>query len=314
MRHVLKKLIIFLAVSIGLSLSAFAAGNETVDTRLEIVSQTPQVDSIVLDDVDNTADSVIDLTPNATELVSCSGAVSDPDGYLDLVNLTARIYSSGIGTSAPAFEGGDDNITYYTNTSCDLSTMTVDGAFNCTFNMQFYATNATWTCNVNVTDFAGNSNTTGLNATRDVDDLIAINIQNGTIDFGQRSLNTNYSADTNISVFNEGNVQLDLQLDAYEENATGPSQYDSDSAFNCTVGQVPVQNLRFNTTFNGNYDGSLEMTQAGFSNYNAFDFNHQTAGRFPTSTLTHWAVGIPTTGLSGICTGRIIYVALASGG
>jgi hypothetical protein len=313
MRHVLKKFIIFLAVSIGLSLTAFAAGNETVDTRIEIISTTPVVESIVLDDVDNTTDSVIDLSPNATELVNCYGFVNDTDGLTDLINLTARIYSSGIGTSAPGFESADTNLTSYTNTSCDLSQMTTNGFFNCTFNMQFYATNTTWTCNVNVTDFAFNSNTTGLNATRDVDDLIAIDITNGTIDFGQRSLNTNYTADTNITVHNEGNIQLDLQLDAYEANATG-TVYDSASAFNCTVGQVPVENLRFNTTFNGVYDGSLSMSQGGFTTYNTFDFNHQTAGRFPTSTLTHWAVGIPTTGLSGICTGRIIYVALASGG
>ncbi|MFW6230566.1 MAG: hypothetical protein ACOC32_00925 [Nanoarchaeota archaeon] len=309
----LKKLMFFSVVLLGLSVSAYAAGNETVDSRLEVVSTTPVVESITLDDLDDVTGNSIDLTPNATERLNCYGYVNDTDGFGDLRELNATIYASGIGTQAHGV--ADDNLTHYTNTSCDLSSLNVDGFFNCSFNMWFYATNTTWTCSVNVTDFAYNLNSTGLNDTTPVEDLVAINIDDATVDFGPRSLNTNSSADTNVSVWNEGNVALDLDVDAYEANATiDGTEFDSSYAFNCSTGQIDVGNLRFNNTYNADYDTSLSMSQTGFSRFSGFDMAHTTAGINPTRQLTHWAIGLPETGIAGLCTGRIIYVALASGG
>ena len=151
MRHMLIKLMLCSVVIFGLSLSAYAAENETVDTILTLVSTAPFVEQIYLDDLDNTTDAQIDLSPNATELVNCYGNVNDTDGYADLRNVTATIYSSGVGTTA--YSGGEDPLHRYQNESCTLDFMN-DGFFNCTFDVQYYAQNTTWTCGVNVKDFA----------------------------------------------------------------------------------------------------------------------------------------------------------------
>lgn len=307
MRHMLKKLVIFSVVVIGLSQLTIAAENETVDSIVRIINQAPYVVNITLDDNDIMFDNEIDLSPNATEAVSCYGYVNDTNGYDDLLSVSANIYAA----SSQAYNVGDAYIDHYSNSSCFMNGL--DGYFNCSFNVMFYAENSTWTCAVNVTDTQLGSNTTSLNDTADVLDLVAIDILNSTLDFGTRALGTTTPTELNVSIMNEGNIEIDLQLDAYEQNYTG-NQYDNAYAFNCTLGELPVDYLRFNATANGLYAGSTSMTQAGLTDISNFDMPHQTTGTIPYEQGSYWAVGLPSSGLSGTCTGRVIYVALASGG
>jgi len=112
---------------------------------------------------------------------------------------------------------------------------------------------------------------------------------------------------TQIYIFNEGNVQLDLELDAF--NQTGNYGDNSNQAFNCTAGTIPIGNLRYNDTQAGTYAGSTQMIQNDGVSVD-FNLNHQTVDDAdPSSQASWWSIGVPAAGISGTCNGQIIFIA-----
>lgn len=299
-------MVLFMAMSVS------AAKNETIDTFLNVTGNRPNT-TIEVNEAGDSGDELVSLNENATQLISCWGTADDLDGLNDLQDLQAWLFAE-----SSFRDDADNRSVHYTNTTCDLSTLTVDGAWNCTFNVPYYAENSTWTCAVNISDKGGVYNDT-INDTVVFEDLLSLDVHNTTLDFGTKAVNVNDSSTSyEVLVHNLGNVQIDLQVDAYEANATvDGTEIQSDSAFNCSVGQIPVNYLAFNTTETvNNYATATHLSGPGLSPIVQFDLDHREDDGspgflYPTNRSSFWGVGVPD-GVAGTCHGRIIYVGVPS--
>lgn len=297
---------IFLLVS--LSIGVFANNNETVDTILNIHGNIPN--STIFFAVDGSEDyESIMLEPNQTTLLSCWGTAFDLDGMDDLNNLTAVIYSDSVNRF------GDENLSVlYRNDTCDTTNLKTTGDWNCTFSVQYFAEPTDWTCIINLTNMDLEFYNDTINTTSIVEDLVALEVHNKTIDFGTRAVGEEYDAETEVLFYNTGNVVLDLMLDAFNRSSTFID--DSTQSFNCSIGSIPVENLRFSLTPSNPYDdpGSIPMNATGATDSQPVGLAPQFGGSgslLPTSESTYWAIGIPMN-IAGVCTGHIMYIGLSA--
>ena len=301
-----------------LALSVSASGNDTVDSIMNLAGNIPT--STIFFAVDGEAGGTpIELTPNATTTLSCWGVAEDLDGLdaLDDTSFSTVIYAD----SENRFS--DPNLTtVYRNDSCDVSGLTVDGTWNCTYQVQYFAEPSDWTCAINLTNnpvtVQGQPNVyynDTINTTTTVEELIALYVHNRTVDFGLRAVDTNYTADTSVRVYNEGNVNLDLDLAAFNSSSTFEDA--STQAMNCTIGFIPVNYMRFSLVENADdASGDLVSMVAGVaapgvdSSSNTFDLAPRDDGQgtlLPTFGTTYWAPAIPLN-TAGACTGRLMYI------
>lgn len=306
----IRKLVLFVVMLSMMSLVVFA-NNETVDSILTLYGNYPTTTVILEESGYSVIDNSIDLVPNATKSVNCHGSADDLDGVTNIASVEAWLYAES------SVKGTDNNESFhYTNTSCDYNFAGGVQAWNCSFNVYYFAENSTWTCGVNITDNDGFVNSSA-NDTAIIEDLVSLDVHNATVDFGNLIVGTDYASDTSVLVYNTGNVVLDLSLDAF--NSSSVYADDNDESFNCSIGSIPVGNLRFSLSNGQSYaslSGNGNMTDIGSKGTFGLQLDHQygidgTGGTFlPTSDDTWWAIGIPTN-IAGTCTGRIMYIAEA---
>ena len=285
-----------LLVNLILTSSALAAINETGDTTLTITSSIPSISTVELNDI-STGDNQIDLNPATVRELNCWGTATDPDGLEDINSVWAVIYGA---TSSPGAADFDDD--HYTNNSCDYDNST--GNYNCTFpDVQFYAVNGTWTCLVNVSDFSGNTNTS--NDTASISELLAIDIPDATeIDFGSVAVGT-ASGEHSVTVENEGNVPMDIDVDAYRDNNNTADT----NGMNCSVGFIPTTNFNTSLTSGSSY---IMLLGPSIQTLDA-DFAEATGnGQVPTTDIVYLVVEVPSAGVAGDCDGTIFFGASTS--
>ena len=296
-------LIMFLLL-VSLSVNVLANNNETIETVMNITGNIP-TSTIFFAVAGEPHTGEISLEPNQTTLLSCWGEAFDLDGLDDLADLSSVIFADSSSRFAP-----DNESVHYTNNSCDTSTWNDDGLWNCTYVVQYYAEPSEWTCAINITNTDPQYYNDTINTTAEVNELVALEVHNKTVDFGLRAVGVNYTADTEVVVYNTGNVVLDLQLDA--ANMTeDPFDLDSPHAFNCSIGVIPVTYLRFSTDFDTPYLSSVPMVESGATAAQTFGLAPQVGGNVvsdaPTFDSTFWAPAIPMN-IAGTCTGRIMYI------
>ena len=295
---------------VSLAVNVSASGNDTVDSIMNLEGNIPT--STIFFAVDGEDDTgSIELAPNATTTVSCWGVADDLDGISALGSVHSVIYAE----SGDRFGENNDSIVYHNN-SCDTSAWDLgSGEWNCTFSVQYYAEPSDWTCAVNITNHPVTLGTgedvtfynDTINTTSTVEEIVALSVHNRTVDFGLRAVGKNYSADTSVLVYNEGNINLDLQLDAFNSSST--FEDDSDQAMNCTIGYVPTEYMRFSLVENQEYLDAVPMSVAGATSTQELGLAPQVFGNddLPTSAFTYWAPGIPEN-IAGVCTGRLMYI------
>ena len=301
-----KSMFMLVLLFFALATSVFATNNETVDSILSLTGNIPNSTIFFAVDGEEHTGSIT-LLPNQTTTLSCWGQAFDLDGYDDLNNLTTVIFADSSSRFAP-----DNTSVHYTNNSCDMTFWNVDGRWNCTYTVQYYAEPSEWTCAINITNTDEQYYNDTINVTSTVEDLVALEIHNKTVDFGLRAVGENYTADTEIVVYNTGNVVLDVALDAF--NASSVFTDDSDQAFNCSIGVIPVEYLRFSLNSGEDYLNSVPMVAAGATGVQALGLAPQFGGNLvadaPTFASTYWAPAIPVN-IAGTCTGRIMYIGSA---
>jgi hypothetical protein len=282
--------------------------NDNNDTvfNIQFTSNYPQIASVELEDNVSAPINEILLSPNETVKVWCNGTATDADGFPDLNLVQGILYAN-----SSTLEAQDNRSVHYTDTNCNTATFNTDGAFSCEFDVYFYAQPVDWTCFVNVSDFKGSTNNS--NDTSQVLELLAIDISPTVLDFG--SLQRGYESGTNdfvLDVWNLGNVVFDIIVDTY--NATPGS----DQAMDCTTGQIPTTNIRFNETANVDYSVKVPVPPAGGLQV---DFNHipqrGSVAIQGTSKGSYWGIEIPSQGvdnggIGGSCSGIIRYEAVSN--
>ena len=290
-----------------LSCSVLAYDNDNVSTTVLLTGNIP-TSTIEINEHNDSGDELIALSPNATTLVACWGVANDLDGLSDLSDVDAWLFDN-VNASRNVT---DNESIHYRNTTCDISNLQITGAWNCTFEVQYYALNSTWECSVNITDIDSQYYNDSINDTIVIEELLAIEIGNSTVDFGLRAIDVQYNADLPVLVYNEGNVGLDVQLDAWEANATSGDEVNSDFGFNCTIGQVPITGLVFSLDYDVVFGSATPMVASGPTATEEMNLSAQIGGSgsiLPTNSSSYWGFYV-VAGSAGICNGVIQYIAV----
>jgi hypothetical protein len=304
--------------------------NQTVTTKVYVWNTEPVLNSVVI-----TPDPIV-LSADSTAQVNCTGNFFDYNGWQDVgINgsVNATLYHVGLSNaSAP-----DDNNFHYTNNSCvgntscsQVNTQSLNGTngtCTCTFNVEYYAINGTWACNMTIRDAGINitdpSRKMTFNAskvgTAYLAELIGLNMPS-EINFGNLSV-TEVSTWIVENITNTGNIEINISAYAFggdNESAAGANS----TVMLCALGNITHGYMRyttingtdfskmFNITFNSTnpppiYNGNL----TNFSQLSIpirTNDNSTTLGEDVNQTF--WRLEVPLS-VGGNCNGTIVFSA-----
>jgi hypothetical protein len=301
--------IVIFSVLLGATLSGSSAmsqstnvTNQTVLAKVNVSNTEPTLFRVELR-VNGTSAPPIDPVPNEITLVICNGSFTDPNGFDDIVNVSATFFEVITGSNA-----ADDNNNHYTNDSCGACTVTPNsdnnnGSCLCQFPVQYYANSGNWQCNMTINDTEAigstlNSSVITLNG------VIGIDVETAVIDYGNLSVLAT-SDPIRENVTNTGNIPINITVRGYggDNESTGENvSMVCDSGSNITF-----DNSRYypgnNTPFSDMYNLTNQTKQI---------FNLTIPQRTDdvnignSSNSTFWRLYIPL-GPVGLCNGTIIF-------
>jgi hypothetical protein len=288
--------IFLLSLLMCIVLASFVVAEDGT-TEVNITNSAPTILTVELNDA-STGDDSMNLTAATTTVIYCNGTATDADGDSDIALVQSELWSN-----ASNYGAVDNPTNHYTNASCAYAS----GVFSCEYYVQFYADPAEWACNVTAIDSYSDNGSLSDNATMQA--LVALDIPDAThIDFGDLAIGENTSDGSfNITFENEGNVELDIELDAWETNGIQTSS----NSMNCTVGNIGITYFRASLS-QGLFNTYTSMSASG-PDYTLFESNltRQTTGVTPTNDTIFLGLEIPT-GVGGHCTGVVSVVGLQS--
>ncbi len=268
--------------------------NTTVWMKLNVSNVAPTVRNVNLYDSNHPANIV--LEQGTTHTIVCNATINDTNGYGDIATVNASLYKYS------EYGPGDvnDNNFKYANTSCNqyATSGVVDAFYTCQFEVEYYAYNGTWRCNVTAIDSSDATNNSADDD--DIDSLFAINLSNTTISFGElEPMNT--SEDRELNVTNFGNMNLTISLRAYGE-VEG-----DDWAMNCSTGNISLDYERFSLD-SGTAWGSMTPVTNTFADINGLTVYQRTDDSDDDHTdshnATYWKIKAPL-GTKGVCNGTL---------
>jgi len=238
-------------------------------------------------------DQNITLVAGSTKFVTCNATIRDWNGYNDLSNVNATMYYY-LNSSGQA----DDANEHYTNASC-IETAN-DGQYlanySCGFDVQYFANNGTWYCNMSVIDNSGfvasNETNTTINA------LYALNVTD-VIDYGNLSL-LEYSDNITATVTNFGNSAINVSVLGY-----GATEGDGIGLV-CNQGtNITVDNERFSGSL---VDWTLKTPLSATNQDMNITLFQQQSDVTPVTYDTYWQLYVPPNPF-GVCTGTVRFTA-----
>ncbi|MDD9953410.1 MAG: hypothetical protein OXR66_03675 [Candidatus Woesearchaeota archaeon] len=263
------------------------SGNEgaslTFNLTLEVYYPEPNV----------SVESAIVLTAGSVRTVECNASVVDLDGEANIVNASSIFHIDSVAPGAP-----DDANDHYTNSTCsEVAAFGNEKNFTCTFDVQYFALNGTWLCNVTAYDVEG-LNATAVD-TAVVDPLYALNVTDTLMNFGDLSGN-DISANISQNVSNIGNQQINVTVYGY-----GGSLGDN-NAFSCATDNVSVEHMRFAVNITAGY--SEKEALSGSLQQLRLSIPKQTVLGSPSMNTSYWQVQIPLNVSDiGVCNGTIVF-------
>lgn len=289
--------VILICLAILLAPTLYA---DVVDTSAEVVNSPPVASSAV---INNGFD--VTLTEGTNTSVLGTVIITDNNGCPDILGVNGTFYRSAVGVT-----GADDLNNHYSslcvsNGDCSGSA-DITETFNCTFELVYYAdpTDAgsiyetdEWFFNALPYD---NVSGTADNASVEMSTLTALSITT-SIDFGGLALGANTGAtNQDTTIINTGNEGIDVSVDGY-------GTVDGDGlAMNCTIGNISVNYIEYDvSTFT--YGGGTQLSDSA-SDVD-LDIAQRTDGE--SSELLYWGLGLPSSGLSGTCSGRVQAIAVS---
>ena len=275
--------------------------NVTVTTFVNITHSKPEVLNVTVYEAINLSNRNITINAGSTKTVYCNATLRDWDGFNDITKVNATLYYMPT-SNHTAF---DNNNSHYTNSTCTLNgtgPIGYLGWFICSFDVQYFANNGTWSCNMTIVN-SWNYTNYGSNTTIFYP-VYALNVTDG-IDYGGVSVYS-FSNDTIANLTNLGNMAINVTVEGY-----GAKRGDN-LAMNCTVnGNISIENEHFSLTNGTNYDLKTNLTSTlGGLTIPGLTMPKQTISGSPIVNLTYWQLYIPPNP-AGNCTGAIIFTAIA---
>ncbi|MEA1936600.1 MAG: hypothetical protein U9N04_00630, partial [Patescibacteria group bacterium] len=210
------------------SKTAEKAQADTSDTSVTVTNASPVASAASIDsDATN-----ITLTENITTEVVCFATVTDNNGYEDIDSVEAILYRTSVGAGA-----ADNDNTHYTlsgDANCVPSNPgTITEDYTCTFDVQFFAEPAEWSCQLTPTD-GGGAGTPDTDIIT-LDSLNALDVV-ATIAYGNMGLgNDSGASPVSTQVTNTGNTIMDPQVS-------------SAAAMTCATGTIAVGNQEWSAS------------------------------------------------------------------
>jgi hypothetical protein len=274
----------------------------------------PQFISIQVEDSLISPLGEIDLTPFSTTLVNCSGIIREYDGDSSLSNLSSEFFNSEVSS----YGGADDNNYHYTNSSCFLNTTygsSTESSFSCNYIVQYYANSGNWNCTSIVYD---NSSTNSLASNiTSINTLLALSV-NSPVNFGFSNDST-VSQERTINITNAGNSMINLSLSGYA-NSLGDNL--SMSCVGLNAGNISIFYTKYNLTSSNSGELTLSQFENLYLNLSSsptvkkFNLNRRQNDASPyldDTNYSYWRIYSPP-GVSGTCTGNIVFGATQSTG
>jgi len=228
----------------------------------------------------------VSLSESSTTTATSSVTVSDNNGCTNIASITAVFYDSNA-TSATC---GQNNNSCYASIACSTSTCDGnDSAASCTAYPWYYANASNgWKWQIKATDSASASST-NTSGTTTIAALIALEVNETTINYGTGLLPGATSSQATTTIENTGNTNLDV--DTYG------------TAMSCTAGTIAVGQQKFNT-------GGGETALTGVAQ--TIDLNvAQRITTVPTGSV-YWKLYAPTN-IKGTCSGTNTFEAKNGG-
>lgn len=275
----------------------------TVRTYVNVTNTEPQINSVLLDDSTASPANEIDLIAGSTQTVNCTVYYWDYNGWNDSNNITvnATLFAS------TSYSGDtNDNNYHYTNSSCRIFQTeggdSGNGTGECLFNVQYFANDTTWTCNVtvkdlNFTDYGDDSTT--------VNSLVAISTP-ASINYGNLIV-TEVSSSKPLNVTNFGNVNINYSVKGYggdNETLLGANN----SAMICPYGNISVGYERYGFESDLAVTSMINLT-GNFSEVNVTIFERTNDNNIVLGqdvNQSWWKIEIPFS-VGGYCNGSIVF-------
>lgn len=305
--------LLFLGVSlfsflgaVTISIDVLSANNTSVKTFVNVTNTEPQVSGIVI-----TPYPSIDLSPGNITTVVCNATVWDYNGWNDIHVLNGTLFYSQLGFTA---DSPEDNNSHYRNNSCEVCKL-FDTATNascaCSFPVQYYADNGTWSCNVSVrdrniwlpTDTPLNFTASAVRSVN-ITPLIALDVP-GSINYGNLTV-TQTSSSKTINITNLGNRNINTTVYGYGgDNSTDGFNL----SMRCPLGNITIDNERY----------SFEEGNPAFATMTRVNSSEQATGSViqritderatkNSTNSTYWKLNVPLT-VGGFCNGTLVFVA-----
>jgi hypothetical protein len=244
----------------------------------------------------------IDLLAGDNLTLFCNASFNDGNSASDIKIANATFFQQDIGHNAP-----DDNNNHYTNNSCtNVSSSTFEINYTCGIRVRYYANNGSWHCNVTASDFSNITSFANISAV--VNELMAVQVEPNSIDYGKLMATNISSADVNITMRNIGNIPINITVRAF---APSESLAYLNLSMNCEIGNISNANQRFSTMNGTNYSQMRKLNnETIFMNLslpqrsNDAEFGNDT-------NLTFWKLQVPAA-TAGACNGTVIFSTLSA--
>ena len=296
--------ILMILVFIGLSLDSskvLAANNDTLIVRVNVSNSAPTIYNVVI------ADTPIDLNAGTIKIVNCTGEVYDLNGWDDIAIANASIYDTTHGYSTN-LATQDDNYRYFNN-SCNCTEIDTENAScQCFFNVEYFANNGTWQCNMTVADNYGLASSRN-SSEFTINPLIAIEVPT-EIGYGNLSV-TETSSQIPVNVSNYGNIQLNVSVRGWG----GIDQYTSDlndTALICATNNISMEYHRYSINISDTFNQmtNISNTSTQIPDFYIYQRENDAAPGNDTNT-TYWRLQIPSN-VAGSCNGTVEFSAIES--
>ena len=290
---------------------------ENVTTNVTIINSAPVITEVLLNDADESAP--MDLSPNTSVVINCSGRAFDKDGKADLTgsgaSINATLFDS---TSTP--DAVANFSTHYKNGSCTIFTTSdpTNVTFECIFIVFFNANPDTWTCNVTEVD-TNAAVGVGLTDTETMGVLMAIDISD-SIDFGDLKVGADTgTGDTTSIVYNEGNTIFDINLLSFA-NASNRTKIDGEGPNNtmrCATNKINDTHLRYSLSTGQSWSSQKKQVNVTGLDDTAFSLSEnntaedQSVNPLPSYKNVYWGFGIQANPIpAGECSGFAQFTAI----
>lgn len=294
------------------NVSGQAIITSNVTARINVTNTEPFVFQVAVDDsIESPADE-IDLAAGSTREVICNASVSDVNGFDDINYSSAIFFDESQGPNGDA-----DNNERYLNNSCTECSAVAGDTNNascvCRFNVEYYANNGSWSCQMTVFDTGGSQldgskiilNDSANSSTTNINGLLAIATFQTEIDYGNLSVTQTSDPTQVLNISNGGNIQTNFTLSGFgTENDTATNR---NWSFVCTTGNISVGYHRYSNVSDDNWEDMINLSGSP-DVYRNITLNQRTNDSYPIigndSTSTYWRVKIPF-GIGGLCNGTI---------